>query len=353
MLNRFYLLYTRCKRRFTQTFTPQTFTLLFAVGLGLSLLFSACTTQNVTGDRAVTEATSRENLPQAKVVRIGYQKSGVLFLVKYRGGLEKRLKPLNVDVKWHEFTSPTPLVEALGTGSIDIGQTGDAGAVTAQAAGIDLLTVANSRPSPKSLAILVPKDSPLRKVTDLKGKKVAFNKGSVAQALTIQALTSAGMKYGDIQPVFLQPPERRVAFERGSVDAWAIWDPFLASAQRKANARILVNGEGLNSFREFYLASRQFATKNPALVKQVIAEAQEVGDWATKYPQEVAKFLAPYMKLDVQTMELAESRKTRYGAQTIQPEALAEQQKVADAFSQVKLIPQPIKVTDVAWSPKQ
>lgn len=347
-LSSLYDFFTQFKRR------TKTFTLLFGIGLSLSVLVSACTnnTNSSTSPNAEPVATSPTS-GQEKVLRIGYQKSGVLFLVKHRGGLEKRLKPLNVAVKWNEFPSPTPLVEALGVGSIDLGQTSDAGAITAQAAGTDMVTVANSRPSPKSLAILVAKDSPIQKVTDLKGKKVAFNKGSVAQALTIQALTSAGMKYSDIQPVFLQPPEGRVAFERGSVDAWAVWDPFFAVAERKANARVLVDGEGLNPFREYYLASRKFADENSDIVKQVITEAQAVGDWATKNPQEVAKFLAPHMKLDVATMELVESRKTRYGAQLIQPEALAEQQKVADSFSQLKLIPKSIEVANAAWSPKQ
>lgn len=344
-----YKLLTQCRQQI------KIFSLLFGIGLSLSLLVSACAansnSMNSTNSHAAPVADNTTPA-QEKVLRIGYQKSGVLFLVKHRGGLEKRLKPLNVDVKWHEFPSPTPLVEALGAESLDIGQTSDAGAITAQAAGIDMVTVANSRPSPKSLAILVAKDSPLQKITDLKGKKVAFNKGSVAQALIIQALTSAGMKYSDIQPVFLQPPEGRAAFERGSIDAWVVWDPFFAAAERKANARALVDGEGLNPFREFYLASRQFADENPDIVKQVIAEAQEVGKWATKNPQEVAKFLAPHMKLDVATMKLAESRKTRYGAQLIQPEALAEQQKVADNFSQLKLIPKPIEVANAAWSPK-
>lgn len=346
----------RSASKFLTQFRQQTktFALLFGIGLSLSLVVSACTnnTNSSTTPNAEPVATSPTSASE-KVLRIGYQKSGVLFLVKYRGGLEKRLKPLNVAVKWNEFSSPTPLVEALGAGSIDLGQTSDAGAITAQAAGIDMVTVANSRPSPKSLAILVAKDSPIRKVTDLKGKKVAFNKGSVAQALAIEALRSAGMKYSEIQPVFLQPPEGRAAFERGSVDAWVVWDPFFAAAERKANARVLVDGEGLNPFREYYLASRKFTDENPDIVKQVIVEAQAVGDWATKNPQEVAKFLAPHMKLDVATMELAESRKTRYGAQPIQPEALAEQQKVADSFSQLKLIPKQIEVANIAWSPKQ
>ena len=190
-------------------------------------------------------------------------------------------------------------------------------------------------------------------MADLKGKKVAFNKGSVAQFLVVQALTTSGLKYSDIQPVFLQPPDGRIAFEQGSVDAWAIWDPFLAAAQQSMNARILVNGEGLEPFREFYIASRSFANSNPNVVKQVIAEAQAVGDWAIKHPQEVAKFLAPQMKVDVATLLLAESRKTRYGAQLIQAEALADQQKVADTFYELKLIPKPIKVVNAAWSPNR
>jgi sulfonate transport system substrate-binding protein len=341
-------LLSHLKRRFRATFI-----LLFGTGLCASLLFSACNAGNSPAPNTTSAATTSPTSAQERVVRVGYMKSGVLFLVKHRGGLEKRLKPLNVDVKWHEFVSSTPLIEALAAESIDLGQSSDAGTVSAQAGGLDVVTIANSRPSPKSVAIVVSKDSPIQKVADLKGKKVAFNRNTAAQTIVVQALTTAGLKYEDIQPVFLQPPEGRVAFERGSVDAWAIWDPFLAAAQRKANARILVDGEGVAPFREFYLASRQFTEKNPTLVKQIIAEAQDVGDWAMKHPKEVAKFLAPYMKLDVQTMELAESRRTRYGAQPIQPEALAEQQKIADAFSQVKLIPKPVEVADAAWSPKQ
>ncbi|MGL5077951.1 MAG: aliphatic sulfonate ABC transporter substrate-binding protein, partial [Waterburya sp.] len=187
--------------------------------------------------------TSTSDSATVKTVRIGYQNSGVFFLVKNRGGLEKRLAPMNVKVEWSEFSSPTPLIEALGAKSIDIGQTSDAGVVTAQAAGVDLLAVANSRPSPQSLAIVVSSDSPVQKMEDLKGKKLAFNKGSAAQYLVTQALQESGLSYSDIKPVFLLPPEGRAAFEQGSIDAWAIWDPYLAAAQKESQARVLVNGE--------------------------------------------------------------------------------------------------------------
>lgn len=161
----------------------------------------------------------------------------------------------------------------------------------------------------------------------------------------VQALNAAGLKDEDIQPIYLQPLDARVAFEQGSIDAWAIWHPFYAAA-RSAKARVLVDGEGLTPFREFYLASRTFAN-NPDLVKQVLKEVQ-VGDWAIAHLKEVAD-LAPQFKLDVQTLELSERRRKRYGATPIQSEAL-KQQKIANTFSQLKLIPKPIEVAEAAWS---
>jgi sulfonate transport system substrate-binding protein len=325
----------------------RTFACLFGLSLCLSLSISACNTNNSTAPAKTSTSDS------AKTLRIGYQNSGVFFLVKNRGGLEKRLAPMNVKVEWSEFSSPTPLIEALGAKSIDIGQTSDAGMVTAQAAGIDLLTVANSRPSPKSLAIVVPSDSPVQKIEDLKGKKIAFNKGSAAQYLVTQAIEKSGLSYSDIKPVFLLPPEARAAFEQGSIDAWAIWDPYLAAAEKESQARVLVNGEGLVTFREFYIASRSFTQENPELVKQIITEAQVVGDWAIANPQKVAQLLAPELKLDVSTLELAESRKTRYGAKLIQSEAVAETQQVANKFYQLKLIPKEIQIKNTVWSNQQ
>jgi sulfonate transport system substrate-binding protein len=329
--------------------TPKsrTFIWLFCLSLCLSLSISACNANNSTAPPKTSTSAS------AKTLRIGYQNSGVFFLVKNRGGLEKRLAPMNVKVEWSEFSSPTPLIEALGAKSIDIGQTSDAGMVTAQAAGIDLLTVANSRPSPKSLAIVVPSDSPVQKIEDLKGKKIAFNKGSAAQYLVTQAIEKSGLSYSDIKPVFLLPPEARAAFEQGSIDAWAIWDPYLAAAEKESQARVLVNGEGLVTFREFYIASRSFTQENPELVKQIITEAQVVGDWAIANPQKVAQLLAPELKLDVSTLELAESRKTRYGAKLIQSEAVAETQQVANKFYQLKLIPKEIQIKNTVWSNQQ
>ena len=165
-----------------------------------------------------------------RVVRIGFQKYGTLVLLKGKGSLEGKLRPLGYRVTWAEFPAGPQLLEALNAGAIGFGSTGEAPPIFAQAAGARLAYVAHEPPAPLGEAILFPKASPLRSVADLKGKKVALNKGSNVHYLLVRALESAGLSYADVTPIFLAPSDARAAFERGSVDAWAIWDPFLAAA---------------------------------------------------------------------------------------------------------------------------
>src|SRR5262245_36700110 len=140
-----------------------------------------------------------------QVIRIGYQKYGNLILLKGKGDLEKKLAPLGYKVVWTEFPSGPPLLEALNVGAIDFGHAGEAPPIFAQAAGAAFVYVAHEPPAPKGEAILVPKASPLKTVADLKEKKVAFNKGSNVHYLLVKALEHAGLKYTDIEPVFLAP----------------------------------------------------------------------------------------------------------------------------------------------------
>jgi sulfonate transport system substrate-binding protein len=132
------------------------------------------------------------------VLRIGYQKYGTLVLLKAKGTLEKRLAEQGVEVKWTEFPGGPQLLEGLNVGSVDFGVTGETPPVFAQAAGADLLYVAHEPPAPTGEAILVPKDSPINAVAELKGKKIALNKGSNVHYLLVRALEDAGLKYGDI-----------------------------------------------------------------------------------------------------------------------------------------------------------
>ena len=147
-----------------------------------------------------------------KLLRIGYQKSAVnLVVVKQTRALEKRYP--DAKITWLEFPAGPQLLEALATGSLEFGLTGDSPPVFAQAAGKDLLYVGAEPPKPKSSAILVLKDSPVQTVADLKGRKVALQKGSSAHFLLVRAVEKAGLAWADIQPVYLAPADARAALK--------------------------------------------------------------------------------------------------------------------------------------------
>lgn len=287
-----------------------------------------------------------------RTVRIGYQKSGYLTILKERGNLEKRLAPLGFAVQWIEFAAGPPMMEALRAGSLDLGHSGESPPVFSQAAGVDLVYLASTRPSPLSVAILVPENSPIRRLFDLKGKKIAVGKATSGHYLAIQALAAAGLTPEDVQWAWLSPADGRAAFERGSVDAWSIWDPFYAAAQKQAGARVLTSGKGLTPFREFYFASRSFTSANPALVKPILEEFQRTADWAQANPRAVAQFLAPEYRLDLEIVEQAERRKERYGALPLQPAVIAEQQQVADTWFRLGIIPKAVSIKNAVWSGK-
>jgi sulfonate transport system substrate-binding protein len=284
---------------------------------------------------------------QEKVVRIGFQKYGKLVLLKSRGSLEEKLKAVGYKVVWTEFPSGPPLLEALNVGAIDFGNTGEAPPIFAQAAGAPLQYIAYEPPAPKGEAILVPKDSPLKSVADLKGKKVALNKGSNVHYLLVKALEKAGVKYSEIEPVFLAPADARAAFERGAVDAWVIWDPFQAAAEAATNVRTLADGTDIVSNYQFYFSSKKFLESDSKIVDLVLAQLSEVDDWAKGDIHTVAEQLAPSIGLSVPVVEVALKRQS-YGIKPLTDAVIADQQRVADTFLALGLLPKPIKISDVA-----
>ena len=287
---------------------------------------------------------------QAETLRIGYQKYGTLVLLKAKGSLEKRLAEQGIEVQWTEFPGGPQLLEGLNVGSIDFGTTGEAPPIFAQAAGADLLYVAHEPPAPTSEAILVPKDSALKSVSELKGKKIALNKGSNVHYLLVRALEDAGLKYSDIQPVYLPPADARAAFERGSVDAWVIWDPFQAAAEHQLQARTLRNGEGLVANHQFYLAARPYAEKHPEVVSVLVEEIRGIGEWTRANSAEATAQVAPLLGLSPEITRTAVERQA-YGAQFISPDVVEAQQQIADTFSDLKLIPKRLSIKDVIWTP--
>ncbi|MDM0071365.1 sulfonate ABC transporter substrate-binding protein [Variovorax sp. J31P207] len=282
----------------------------------------------------------------ARTLRIGNQK-GNLSLLKGRGTLEKRLAPLGVAVKWTEFTAGPVQLEALNVGSIDFGDVGEAPPIFAQAAGAPLAYVAATQPRPQSEAVIVPKGSAIQSVKDLKGKKVALNKGSNVHYFLVKLLEKHGLAYGDVSVVFLPPADARAAFEKGSIDAWVIWDPFLAAAQKTLDARLLADATGVVGNRAFYFSSLDYAGKNADVIKILIEELDKVDQWAQANKSAFAAELAALWGLPQPVVDLSVSR-TPFGTGPITKAILGEQQQIADTFLALGLIPKKINLLDAA-----
>jgi sulfonate transport system substrate-binding protein len=286
----------------------------------------------------------------AKEVRIGYQKIGILLALKGQGLLEKRFAAQGIAVKWVEFQSGPPLIEALNAGSIDFGYTGDTPPIFAQAAGVNFVYVA-AIPSPgHSNAIVVRDASGIKTLADLRGKKIALTKGSSAQNVLVRVLQRGGVAYGDIEAVYLQPADAGAALRNGSVDAWSIWDPFYALAQKFPGVHTLTDAYGVAPSNSFFLASRAFATENPGLLRGVIDELSAVVKWTGTHQAEIAQVLSDASNVDLDTEKVVAARGT-YEIGYITPQIVKQQQSIADTFAKLGLVPHAIAVADNVWTP--
>ncbi|EMD1656402.1 sulfonate ABC transporter substrate-binding protein [Pluralibacter gergoviae] len=284
-----------------------------------------------------------------ETVNIGYQKANIFALLKYRGTLDETFKKQGIAVRWVEFPAGPQMLEGLNVGSIDLAATGDAPPAFAQAAKADLVYLGHSPANPKTEAIVVPENSAIKTVADLKGKRVGLNKGSDVNYLLVKALEEAGLTYKDITPVYLPPADARAAFQRGAIDAWVIWDPYLAEVETNARARQIRNAEGLVPHYTFYLASRKFAETAPDAAKQVLDELGKLSDWANAHQQDAAGILSASTGLDKGIWQKAIAR-SPYGAERMTPEVYDQQQALADTFTGIGLLPVKVDVRSATWS---
>lgn len=287
-------------------------------------------------------------LTQAETLDISYQRSStLLMLLKRNGALEERLKPLDFEIKWHEFSSG--LLSSLNAGSVDLhADVADAFALFTQAANAPLTYYAKEDSQPAAQAILVAKDSPIRNIAELKGRKVAVSKGSGSHFLLLSALQKAGLSSNDIQPQYLEAPDALAAFVNGQVDALSIWDPFLSSQERSGKVRVLANGsDGIAAYYRFYMATTTFAEQHPQVLQIVFDELQKTGRWVKEHPREAAEILAPlWGNLPVEVVEQANSHRS-YSVIPVRRDELDEQQRIADLYQQAHIIPQKLNARDI------
>lgn len=220
--------------------------------------------------------------------------------------------------------------------------------IFAQAGGARIRYVAAVKSEGTTQAIIVPKDSPIKTIADLKGKRVAFAKGSSAHNLLVAALEKAGLSWSDITPAPLAPADATAAYVKGSVDAWSIWDPYLALSELKEGARVVAFDKDVHKPNAFYIAGANFVEKYPALVGRLNGVFSSEGRWADSHQEEVAKAQAEATGVDIEAVRRFVAR-SNFRVVPIDDEIVKSQQAVADRFTRLGLIPRSINVQDIVW----
>ncbi|WP_082507733.1 ABC transporter substrate-binding protein [Methylobacterium sp. Leaf113] len=286
-----------------------------------------------------------------RTVRLSYQRSSTLLtILKAKATLDERLKPLGFAPSWHLFTS---VIEPMNAGAVDLhADVADAVPIFTQAANAPLTFYAREVGSPAAEAIIVPEDSPIRSIADLKGRTVGVSRGSGCHFILAAALKRAGLAFSDIKPAYLQAPEGLAAFGQGSLDAWVIWDPFLAIAQAKRPVRVLADATGLSSYHRYYLANDRFVAENPQVVGIVYDALRQAGRWVKAEPDAAVALLAPiWGDLSPEVVATVNRRRT-YAVTPVVRSELGEQQAIADTFREARLIPRDLDATAVnTWQP--
>lgn len=287
--------------------------------------------------------SSRVALGADGVVRIGYQRYGSLILLKKKRFLEDALAGQGVIVQWAQFPAGPPMLQAMASGALDFGQTGDLPPVFAQASTPGVLVYVGHEPQVgSSEAIIVPAESRIRTIGDLRGRKVAVTRGSDAHWLLLAALLKNGLSLCDVSVTYLLPASARPAFETGVVDAWSIWDPFLSAAGR--DVRVLATGLDVGGGTEFFMARRAFAEGQAGLLKVIRDAVARCDAWAQANKPEVVQILAAATGLDLEVVTRSVA-KVIYDIQPVGPETIARQQSIADAFHTAGLLPVAVDVS--------
>lgn len=290
-----------------------------------------------------------KNAESKGTIRIGYQKNGTTLLLKDKGELEKALKEKGYKVEWSEFNTATSILEALNAKSIDFANAGDAPSVMALSKGMDFKYIASEPSAPDTEGILVRGNSNIKTVADLKGKKVAYNKASIAEYLLVQALKKEGLKIDDVESVILNPPDASVAFKNGEVDAWVVWDPYMTASAANGN-QVIATSKGIVPYRSFYFATADILKKDEDVVKTVVKHIQSVGKNIDEDPSEAAQVLETNTGIKSDTWITALKKKSS-NPQYMDQEAITDLTQQAKELKEIGLINQEVKIADYVWAP--
>jgi sulfonate transport system substrate-binding protein len=311
--------------------------------------FVTLTRRTMIATTAALLAGCRASPSGSTPIVIGYQRNGLLLLARTRGAVDAGLVAGGqTAAQWLEFPSGPPMMEAMRAGAIAFGAVGDSPPIFAQAAlapivyaGVQPLTGAGE-------GLLVPATSRVTTVGDLRGRRVAYTKGTSAHLLMAKALRKAGLTFGDIVAVELNPSEAVAAFAAGSIDAWATWDPYLALGQRDQKARILVSGSQLPASDAFYLANADFARNRPNELRELIRLLRIDAVWSQTHADQLVALMAKGsgLPIDIVTASL---RRGPLALEPVTSAVIARQQGNADIYADLGIIPQRIDIAGAVW----
>lgn len=324
----------------------------WVITLGLFFILATLTACS-SDSKKPSNANATNNGEGLKTISIGYQKGNTLHILKETGLLDEAAKEKGLSIKWELFTHGSTLMEGLYAGAIDFGHAADGPGIFAQASNKPFYYVGTDAPNPEGVGIVVLKKSGITKVEDLQGKKVGALKGGNHHYSTVLALESVGLSANDVEWVYPKDAAQgRALFETGQIDALASYDPFFASAEIETDSITLINGE-IDNYpnRTFYFATTDFADNHPDLVQFILDKIDESDKWANDNNEKIVDIMSKALGINEEVIERQINRRT-FGASEITEDILIEQQKQADKYFEIGLIPVEVNVEEKAWTNK-
>ena len=315
--------------------------------IALSLTLIAC---EKTPKQA--SAVKDSNVEALTTLNIGYQKAALKLIVAKQNKSFEQAFP-NVKVEWKEFPAGPQTLEALNAGSIDLGYTGDTPIIFALSGNKPIEYLGYEINSKNAHSLVLAQGSSIQNLAELKGKRIALMKGSSAHYFLAQVLTKAHLTWQDIQPIWLTPADARAALDKKSIDAWAIWDPYSSAVQLKGDYRVLIDSSVFPPAYSFYSSSPNFLKAHPQEALKIIQTLNATDEWITAHPEESVNILAKSTGLEhAVAQKVFENWASPVQTKLLDDKIIQEQQKIADLFTQLKLIPNAVVLKDHVWQGK-
>lgn len=320
---------------------PKTRTLAVLLVAALTTLLAACGGSGTGNEDAVREDGSVD-LSKVTLI-VGDQKASSQQALLEAAGLDDT----DYEIDYKQFTSGPPMMEALGSGAIHVGYVGNTPPIIAAASGSEFKVVQAVSYGGEGDAILVPKDSDITSVDQLKGKKIAVAEGSSANYNLVAQLDKVGLSYDDVEIQNLQPADALAAFSQGHLDAWVTWEPYVSQAELEQGGRVLATGDGVVNGLNFQLASNEALDDKATTtaLEDYAARITEAQVWASKNPEVWSKVWAEQTGLTPEVTAAA-VKKRPLTVLPIDDSIVDTEQEIADAFSDNGILPEAVDLED-------